>query len=107
MQGGTMHTRRQFLRTSLAVAGTIVAGLIPPPQRDVLAAAPRLGAPAPQGFGPPVPDPAGLLDLPTGFRYTVLIRSGDEMSDGRPFPPDPDLGVIFDQADGTTYLAIG
>ncbi|GCB45246.1 alkaline phosphatase PhoX [Streptomyces sp. NL15-2K] len=29
------------------------------------------------GYGPLVPDPAGLLDLPKGFRYQVLSREGD------------------------------
>jgi uncharacterized protein len=97
-----MLGRRQFLRrTGLTLVGAIAAGLVAPTRWDALA------APSAQGFGPPVADPQGLIDLPPGFRYTVLIRSGDEMTDGRPFPPDPDLGVIFDQADGTTYLAIG
>jgi len=35
----------------------------------------RLLAAVPDGFGPLVPDPDGLLDLPEGFRYTVLTTS--------------------------------
>ena len=97
-----MVARRQFLRrTGLALAGTLAVGLIEPVTRSMRA------APLAQGFGPPTPDPAGVLDLPVGFRYTVLIRSGDSMDDGQPFPPDPDLGAVFGRSDGTFYLALG
>lgn len=97
-----MVARRQFLRrTGFALAGAVVAGLTEPATRRMLA------APRAQGFGPPTPDPAGVLDLPVGFRYTVLIRSGATMDDGQPFPPDPDLGAVFDRGDGTFYLALG
>ncbi|ARX87176.1 hypothetical protein SMD44_06657 [Streptomyces alboflavus] len=34
------------------------------------------------GYGPLVPDPEGLLDLPKGFRYRVLSREGDELRSG-------------------------
>lgn len=34
------------------------------------------------GYGPLVPDPAGLLDLPKGFRYRVLSREGEPLSSG-------------------------
>ncbi|WP_051096259.1 alkaline phosphatase PhoX [Streptomyces sulphureus] len=34
------------------------------------------------GYGPLVPDPAGLLDLPEGFSYRVLSREGDALSSG-------------------------
>lgn len=34
------------------------------------------------GYGPLVKDPAGLLDLPAGFRYVVLSKAGEEMADG-------------------------
>ena len=43
------------------------------------------------GYGPLVPDPAGLLDLPEGFAYRVISALGDSMDDGEPVP---------DQADG-------
>src|SRR3546814_11404680 len=32
-----------------------------------------------RGYGPLQPDPAGLLDLPEGFSYRVISRSGDRM----------------------------
>ena len=34
------------------------------------------------GYGPLVPDPEGLLDLPEGFRYKVLSREGDPLPSG-------------------------
>jgi secreted PhoX family phosphatase len=36
---------------------------------------------ASEGFGPLVPDPNGLLDLPAGFSYRVFGRAGDPMYD--------------------------
>lgn len=33
-------------------------------------------------YGPLVPDPEGLLDLPTGFRYRVISSFGERMDDG-------------------------
>src|SRR5688500_13760086 len=35
-----------------------------------------------EGYGPLVPDPARLLDLPRGFSYRVTSRTGEPMSDG-------------------------
>ena len=35
-----------------------------------------------EGYGPLIPDPAGLLDLPRGFSYRVISRTGEPMSDG-------------------------
>ncbi len=34
------------------------------------------------GYGPLVPDPARLLDLPRGFSYRIVSREGDPMGDG-------------------------
>ena len=33
------------------------------------------------GYGPLVPDPAGLLSLPAGFTYVVVARSGSTPTD--------------------------
>ncbi|HXG81399.1 MAG TPA: alkaline phosphatase PhoX, partial [Sphingomicrobium sp.] len=35
-----------------------------------------------EGYGPLLPDPNRLLDLPRGFSYRILSRTGDPMSDG-------------------------
>jgi uncharacterized protein len=97
-----MVSHRQFLqRSALSVAGTIAVGTLPLARRTAQA------APATQVVGPPVPDPAELLDLPAGFSYQTLIRSGEELTDGQAFLPDPDLGAVVDLSDGSFYLVIG
>lgn len=90
--GGT--TRRQLLaRTgalgvSIAFAGNLTelfAGT---------AAAQNLGH---TGYGPLVPDPKGLLDLPEGFSYRVLSREGDQLRSGE--------GLVPSNHDGMAALA--
>ena len=49
------------------------------------------------GYGPLVPDPQGLLDLPEGFTYRLLSSLGDAMSDG---------GTVPDKADGMGCLPL-
>lgn len=48
------------------------------------------------GYGPLVPDPKGLLDLPKGFRYKVLSREGDPLRSGE--------GKVPSNHDGMTAL---
>ncbi|OON80602.1 alkaline phosphatase PhoX [Streptomyces tsukubensis] len=48
------------------------------------------------GYGPLVPDPDGLLDLPKGFRYRVLSREGDPLRSGQgEVPSNPDGMAAF------------
>ncbi len=61
-------------------------------------------APVTAGYGPLVPDPDRLLDLPRGFRYQVLSRAGTEMSDGLLVPGKPDGMCAFAASDGKTVL---
>ncbi len=42
------------------------------------------------GFGLPISDPAGILDLPRGFTYRVLSEFGQSMSDGYSVPNSAD-----------------
>ncbi len=72
----------------------------------VAAAAPRAFAsrPAPERFGPLRADPAGILDLPEGFSYTVISRAGDEMEDGLLVPPRADGMATFDAGGGRVAL---
>lgn len=66
-----LATRRHFLHSaaSIAAAAPALAALnacaTPPPQTADL-----------------IKDPEGVLDLPPGFTYAVLSRTGDRMSDG-------------------------
>ena len=48
--------------------------------------------------GPLIADPAGIVDLPAGFGYRVLQRTGDAMSDGYRVPAAPDgMGCFVDE----------
>lgn len=93
-------SRRAFLRS----AGLYTAGFVGLQQlvsRRGFAAAPaNLRA----GFGDLVDDPAGLIDLPRGFSYTVFSRTGDEMDDGLLVPGMHDGMAAFPGPDGRTLL---
>ncbi len=96
-------SRRHFLRlagaVSLGFAGLRTA-VAHGAWRSIVDESSNAGA----GFGPLIPDPAGLLDLPTGFRYQVISRMGDEMSDGLLVPGQPDGMAAFPSPDGKTVL---
>jgi len=54
------------------------------------------GAAQQAGYGPLVPDPAGLLALPAGFSYSIIARSGvTKLDTGEPTPSDPDGTASF------------
>jgi len=55
-------------------------------------------------YGPLVPDPHRIVDLPSGFRYRVLSRTGDSMVDGLVVPGFPDGMGAFAAADGRVVL---
>ena len=46
-------------------------------------------------YGPLIADPEGILDLPEGFSYSVVSRTGDLMSDGLRIPGSPDGMAAF------------
>lgn len=51
-----------------------------------------------------VPDPRGILDLPEGFSYRLLQRSGEPMTDGFRVPSLPDGMACFPGAPGQLVL---
>lgn len=53
---------------------------------------------------PLLPDPKGLLELPPGFSYRIIQRTGDRMSDGYRVPGRPDAMGCFDGARGAVVL---
>ncbi|MGW7071997.1 alkaline phosphatase PhoX [Streptomyces sp. NPDC054855] len=70
-------TRRQVLaRTGAVGAGIAFTGAL----TELFAGS--AAAQGKGGYGPLVPDPAGLLDLPKGFRYKVLSREGGDLPSG-------------------------
>ncbi|MFE4693195.1 alkaline phosphatase PhoX [Streptomyces sp. NPDC056749] len=57
------------------------------------------------GYGPLVPDPDGLLDLPKGFRYRVLSREGDALRSGEGLVPGNHDGMAaFAGSAGRVHL---
>lgn len=48
------------------------------------------------GYGPLVPDPAGILSLPEGFSYKIIAKTGETLLEsGHPTPSDPDGMAAF------------
>ncbi|MGW0745037.1 alkaline phosphatase PhoX, partial [Streptomyces sp. NPDC002817] len=87
-------TRRQVLARSGALgAGIAFTGALSELFTGT-AAAQNLGH---TGYGPLVPDPNGLLDLPEGFRYKVLSREGGKLS--------YDQGLVPSNHDGMAAFA--
>ena len=85
--------RRQFLTaTGSAFAALIANGCS---NRDTLTSVSRQGF---SGYGPLLPDPDNLIDLPEGFSYRLLSSLGDAMNDG---------GTVPDKADGMGCIDIG
>jgi secreted PhoX family phosphatase len=56
------------------------------------------------GYGPLLPDPNGLLDLPRGFSYQRISEHGQRMDDGLFVPAYHDGMGTFAGPDGTTIL---
>lgn len=90
------RSRRRFLGGLGALAASPLASRLA--AADARRAAPVLG------FGPLVADPDGILDLPAGFRYRVISRVGEPMSDGFVVPGFPDDMHAFPGPAGRTIL---
>ncbi len=56
------------------------------------------------GYGPLVPDPHRILDLPEGFSYRVISREGERMDDGLRVPGNCDGTAAFAGPGGTTVI---
>lgn len=96
-------SRRALLaRSAAAGAGIVLSGSIPGLFGTALAS--PAGA---VGYGPLVPDPAGILSLPEGFSYRIVAESGTTLLDsGQPTPDDPDGTAAFVRrgGDGTVLV---
>ena len=91
-----MVSRRHFLKAAAAVTVGF-AGL----QRHALWADPSS---VEYGYGPLVPDPEGVFDLPKGFSYQIISRMGDAMDDGLLLPGEPDAMATFVGPNNRTLL---
>lgn len=94
-------SRRQFF----ALAGASAAGVVLADPLKALYAREAQGKSVKGvGYGPLIPDPNGLLDLPPGFQYRAFSRTGDTMGDGSPVPGGHDGMAAFAGSRGTTIL---
>jgi uncharacterized protein len=84
-----MINRRRFLQTLAALAAS-------PAQATVSGRA--------TGFGKLVADRSRIIDLPEGFKYRVIARMGDEMSDGLLVPGNADGMAAFAGENGRINL---
>lgn len=102
LHGGvsTPLSRRNVLRASaLGSLGIAFAGSIEAIAGPAYAKAPSAG------YGPLIPDPAGLLSLPEGFSYKIVARSGvTVLETGQPTPADPDANGVFKGNQGFTIV---
>jgi len=89
---------RRTLLARITPAATAFVGLTCWRQRRLDAAAQSRGA------GPLTPDPNGLLDLPRGFRYTIISSHGEAMDDGLLVPARHDGMAAFPGQSGETIL---
>jgi hypothetical protein len=87
-------TRRELLRAFALAAGAGLVGFGPL----------RSGGSPRPGYGDPIPDPAGVLDLPRGFEYRMFSQSGEEMDDGLLVPENHDGMGAFRGTDGRVIL---
>ena len=87
----SLHRRGFLSATASAFGALALSGCS---MRGIDGPAALAGSP----YGPLVPDPAGMLDLPQGFSYRLLSSLGDAMSDG---------GTVPDKADGMGCLPLG
>jgi secreted PhoX family phosphatase len=91
-------SRRGVLRAgALGGLGIAVAGSIEAIAAPEAMALTRRAA----GYGPLVPDPAGILSLPQGFSYKIVAHAGETLLEsGEPSPSDPDGAAVFESRDG-------
>ena len=95
-------SRRGFLGRSAATGlGIPFAGSTAAISGTAANAAVRSAA----GYGPLVPDPAGILSLPKGFSYKILATVGQTvMEDGNRTPADMDGLGAFATGSGSTLV---
>jgi len=57
-----------------------------------------------EGYGPLIPDPRRMLDLPSGFSYQIISQAGETMTDGFLVPYKADGMGCFEAGDGKVLL---
>jgi uncharacterized protein len=93
-------SRRKFF----TLAGASAAGTLAVSPLEALVARKAFGQRIGRGYGSLLPDPNGLLELPEGFQYRILSRTGDLMADGNPLAGNHDGMAAFPGPRNTTIL---
>jgi len=92
-------SRRSFMAlaaTSAAFAGLAHAVAQPNGPKDDIT-----------GYGPLIPDPAGVFDLPEGFSYKIVSRAGQPMDDGLLTPGKADgMACFSDPSDRNRVILV-
>ncbi|WPP50398.1 alkaline phosphatase PhoX [Catalinimonas niigatensis] len=98
-----MQSNTQNRRTFLKSAGIVSLGFLGLTQyvnsQSLLAPTAKNA-----GYGPLLPDPQGLLNLPKGFSYKVIFQQGEQMSDGFISGGNPDGMATFAGSNGKVIL---
>jgi secreted PhoX family phosphatase len=94
---GDWHRSRLSRRAFMTLGGMSAAALA----LGSWGARPSSGA---VGYDPLVEDPAGILDLPSGFQYRIISEEGSTLSNGAPVPGDHDGMAAFRGPGDTTIL---
>ncbi len=97
------HSRRRFLKNA-GIATVGFAGL-----QTFLASCTSNGViktkpNAFEKYGPLKKDPNGIINLPKGFKYRIIAKTGDKMSDGFFHPDKPDGMATFQGSNGKVIL---
>ncbi len=92
------QTRRSFLKTAGAVSLGF-SGL-----HRLISSGDLLAAHNAAGYGDLISDPGKLVDLPKGFSYQAISRTGELMDDGLFVPSSHDGMATFDGSGGKTIL---
>lgn len=97
-----MRSRRDFIRTS----GYIGIGFLGLKLYACGNAGTGAGNAAVEalGYGPLVPDPNGIFDLPEGFSYKIISKQGEPMDDGLLVPGKQDGMGTFPAEDGRVII---
>ncbi|MEX2640900.1 MAG: alkaline phosphatase PhoX [Balneolales bacterium] len=93
-------SRRHFLRN----AGAVTIGFSGLHTFVGCSPSSRLTKSGPAGYGSLRPDPNGILDLPEGFSYTLVSRTGERMNDGYFVPSSHDGMAAFPGPGNRTIL---
>ncbi|MEA2183888.1 MAG: uncharacterized protein QOF69_3073 [Solirubrobacteraceae bacterium] len=101
-------SRRSMLNRTASGLGIALSGSIPGLFGADPADAGGVTSPLREvGYGPLVPDPAGILSLPAGFTYTLVAESGVTLLDsGEPTPDDPDGTAAFVRRGGNGSVLV-